>query len=42
MCTRQLLGFLGLLCALILPAPAQAIVVNGVDYVLFARCKIGL
>ncbi len=40
MTARLLLGLL--LLALASPPPAQAITVNGVDYALFARCKIGM
>ncbi len=37
-----ILGCLVLLCTLVFVVPAQAVVVNGVDYRLYGRCKIGL
>ncbi len=40
--TRLFLGSLVLLCALAFVVPAQAVTINGVDYLLFAQCKIGM
>jgi hypothetical protein len=40
--TKALLGILALASALAFVGPADAITVNGVDYALFARCKIGM
>jgi hypothetical protein len=40
--TRVWLGILALAWGIALTGPADAIVVNGVDYMLFARCKVGL
>jgi len=37
-----ILGILVLLCTLVFVVPAQAVVIGGVDYVLYGRCKIGL
>jgi hypothetical protein len=40
--TRLLVGTLAALAALAFVIPAEAIVINGVDYALFGRCKIGM
>lgn len=40
--TRVLLGALAFLCALAFVVPAGAVTINGVDYTLFAQCKIGM
>jgi hypothetical protein len=40
--TRVFLGALAFLCALAFVVPAGAVTINGVDYVLFAQCKIGM
>lgn len=40
--TKILIGALALLGAIAFVVPAGAVTINGVDYALFARCKIGM